>query len=95
MFNRIKGEPVIFWGLLEGVAIATVGLLALFDVVSLTEAQTGGVLLFFAALGAVFAFLVRGQVTALVAPMDNDGNALVPAMTGGTVPPPASDDAGF
>lgn len=78
MGSRIKAEPVVFWGLLEGVGIAVLGLLALFEVVTLTEAQTGGVLLAIAAVGAVFAFLVRGQVTPIADPRDKAGNLLVP-----------------
>ena len=78
MLDRIRNEPVVFWGLLEGVAIAVIGLLTLFEVVQWTEVQYGGVLLVIATVGGVFAFLVRRQVTPSANAKTSEGVALIP-----------------
>lgn len=59
----IKREPAVFWGLLTAVAEAVVGLLLVFDVVDWTTTQVGSVMLVIAAVGGMFAFIVRSQVT--------------------------------
>ena len=76
MWTRIKSEPVAFCGLLSAVAVATLALLLVFDVI--TEEQTALILGLFAALGWFLTFLIRGVVTPIANPKNKVGNTLVP-----------------
>ena len=62
MKDRIKQEPVAFWGLLTELVLALFGVAILFGV-DLTQEQVGGILVAFAALGALVVFFVRSKVT--------------------------------
>lgn len=62
MKDRIKNEPVAFWGLLTELVLATFAILLAFGV-ELSQEQTAAILLGFAAVGAVIVFFVRSKVT--------------------------------
>lgn len=66
--KRIKLEPVAFWTSLTTAAEAVIGLLLVFSVINWTGEQTGAVMLAIAALGGVFTFVARGQVTPVATP---------------------------
>ncbi len=78
MFGRISEEPVVFWGLVSELASVIIGVLLIFGVLEWSGEQVGAVMLVLAAVGSFLVFFVRRQTTALVNPVDNDGNTLVP-----------------
>ena len=63
MFDRIRHEPVVFWGLVTAAIEAVIGLGLAFDWWEWTSEQTGTVLLVVAAVGAILTFFVRSKVT--------------------------------
>lgn len=79
---RLREEPVAFWATLDLVLKTGAAMLILFGVLTWTPEQTAGVLIFFAALGGVFAFIVRGKVTSSANPKDDAGNPLTPGTIG-------------
>ena len=59
----IKREPVVFWGLLTAIIEATLGLLVIFGLWTIDAEQLAAIMVLVAALGAMFTFIVRGQVS--------------------------------
>ena len=78
VLGKIAARPVVFWGLVIQFVIASLALGMLFDWWSLTEEQTGGVLLIVALLGSFLTFFVQKQVTPLADPRDSEGQLLTP-----------------
>jgi hypothetical protein len=78
----IKERPVVFWGLLTSVVSSVIGLLLIFNAVSWTGEQVGAIMLAISAFGAVFTFVVQGQVTPTNNPKDSGGNMLTPGTIG-------------
>jgi uncharacterized membrane protein YphA (DoxX/SURF4 family) len=78
----IKGQPVVFWGLLTTLIESTIGLLLIFGAFVWTAEQVGSVMLAVAALGGVFTFVTRGLVTPTNNPKDDAGNMLTPGTIG-------------
>lgn len=64
MLDRIKDEPVRFWGVLTALVTAILGALVGFEIVDWTAELTGFILVVWAAIGGVFQFFyVRNKVT--------------------------------
>ncbi len=82
----VRNEPVAFWATLDLVLKTGAAMLILFGTLTWTPEQTAGVLIFFAALGGVFAFVVRGKVTSTNNPRDDAGNVLTPGPIGSDQP---------
>jgi len=80
--NFITDRPVVFWGLLTSLASSVIGVLLIFMLITWTGEQVGAVMLSIAAFGAVFTFVVQGQVTPTNNPKDNAGNMLTPGTIG-------------
>ena len=77
----IKDRPVLFWGSLTTLVEAVIGLLLVFGL-DLEPEQVGGIILFLAALGTMFVFIMQGLVTPTNNPKDDAGNMLTPATIG-------------
>ena len=78
----VTDRPVVFWGLLTSLVSSVIGLLLIFDAVSWTGEQVGAIMLAVATFGAVFTFVVQGQVTPTNNPKDDAGNMLTPGTIG-------------
>ncbi len=64
MLSYIQAEPVRFWAALTGIIVATIPLLTLFNVISLTVDQVAAILTLLVAIGVLFQFFfVRAKVT--------------------------------
>lgn len=63
MLERIKAEPVAFWGILTALVEAIIGLALIFGWVDWTAEQVGAIMLVVAVLGTALTFFVRGKVT--------------------------------
>ena len=63
MVDKIKSEPVAFFGLLTALVTALIALALGFEWVNWTEVQVGLVLGVWAAIVAVFTFFVRSRVS--------------------------------
>lgn len=59
----IKQEPAVFWATLTGLIEAGFALAIGFGWIEVTTSQVGLIMLFIAALGTMFGFIVRSQVT--------------------------------
>ena len=77
----IKDRPVLFWGSLTTFVEALIGLLLVFGL-DLTPEQIGAIMLFLAALGTMFVFVMQGLVTPTHNPKDDAGNMLTPGSIG-------------
>ena len=77
----IKARPVLFWGSLTTLVEAVIGLLLVFGL-DLEPEQVGGIMLFLAALGTMFVFIMQGLVTPTNNPKDDAGNPLTPGPMG-------------
>ncbi len=77
----IKARPVLFWGSLTTLVEAVIGLLLVFGL-DLEPEQVGGIMLFLAALGTMFVFIMQGLVTPTDNPKDDAGNPLTPGPIG-------------
>ncbi len=82
----IRQRPVMFWGTLTTLASGIVGLLVIFEVVTMTAEQVAQIMLVLAAIGQMFIFLIQGQVTPTADPKDDAGNSLTPGPIGDDQP---------
>jgi hypothetical protein len=85
MKSTFEREPVAFMNALTGLIEAGIALAVAFGI-GLNSTQTGAIMAFVVAIG-VFArvLVVRGQVTPLADPRDNDGTSLVPSAPASTI----------